>query len=160
MRGNLRLKIILRKWQRYSTVKTESETYKAKLLSKDSKIRNAAIHQLAQSGDAGQLDLLLRVLVDKRIGNGLSTAIKAIGDFQNTAGKNALIEIYGAVNDNDKKLVIAGLLKLGTFEKFFPAEAYHLDYYAKNPEQPYCRLIIDPKITKLYKEFKNQVKAV
>lgn len=104
-------------------MKTESETYKAKLLSKDSKIRNAAIHQLAQSGDAGQLDLLLRVLVDKRIGNGLSTAIKAIGDFQNTAGKNALIEIYGAVNDNDKKLVIAGLLKLGTFEKFFPGGA-------------------------------------
>ena len=44
------------------------------------------------------------------------------------------------------------------FEKFFKAEDYHLDYYAKNSDQPYCRIVIDPKITKLYKEFKEEVK--
>jgi peptide-methionine (S)-S-oxide reductase len=44
------------------------------------------------------------------------------------------------------------------FEKFYQAEDYHLDYYAKNSDAPYCRVVIDPKITKLYKEFKNEVK--
>ncbi len=39
------------------------------------------------------------------------------------------------------------------FTKFFPAEDYHRDYYFKNPTATYCQLIIDPKITKLYKEF-------
>ncbi len=44
------------------------------------------------------------------------------------------------------------------FENFYKAEDYHLDYYAKNPQAPYCQIVIDPKITKLYKEFKNEVK--
>lgn len=45
------------------------------------------------------------------------------------------------------------------FEMFYPAEAYHHNYYNKYKNQPYCRLIIDPKIKKLYKEFGDQVKA-
>ncbi len=34
------------------------------------------------------------------------------------------------------------------FEMFYPAEKYHQDYYRLNPNQPYCRAIIDPKVTK------------
>lgn len=44
------------------------------------------------------------------------------------------------------------------FEKFYQAGDYHLDYYAKNSDAPYCKVIIDPKITKLYRDFKNEVK--
>jgi peptide-methionine (S)-S-oxide reductase len=47
---------------------------------------------------------------------------------------------------------------LEPFTKFFSAEAYHLDYYQKNPANPYCRLIIDPKIQKLLKGFKGDLK--
>lgn len=43
------------------------------------------------------------------------------------------------------------------FEKFYPAEEHHLDYYAKNSSAPYCRVVIDPKISKLYKNFKSEV---
>jgi peptide-methionine (S)-S-oxide reductase len=38
-------------------------------------------------------------------------------------------------------------------EKFYEAESYHRDYFAKNPNQPYCQLIIEPKVEKLQKEF-------
>ena len=37
---------------------------------------------------------------------------------------------------------------------FYPAQEYHRQYYEKNKLlNPYCRIVIDPKITKLYKEF-------
>ncbi|MEK9772266.1 MAG: peptide-methionine (S)-S-oxide reductase MsrA [Opitutae bacterium] len=33
--------------------------------------------------------------------------------------------------------------------KFYPAEDYHQDYYAKNPDQGYCTFVIRPKLKKL-----------
>lgn len=33
--------------------------------------------------------------------------------------------------------------------EFYEAEDYHQDYYAGNPRAPYCRMVIDPKLTKL-----------
>lgn len=45
------------------------------------------------------------------------------------------------------------------FVKFYIAEEYHQDYYENNKNSnPYCTYVIDPKITKLYKDFKNEVK--
>jgi len=34
-------------------------------------------------------------------------------------------------------------------EKFYEAEAYHQDYFRKNPDQGYCRAVIAPKLKKL-----------
>lgn len=35
------------------------------------------------------------------------------------------------------------------FADFYEAEEYHQQYYRKNPEQPYCRAVIAPKLAKL-----------
>lgn len=48
--------------------------------------------------------------------------------------------------------------EIAEFQSFFPAEAEHLDFYDRNRTNPYCRLIIDPKITKFYKEFSAELK--
>ncbi len=45
------------------------------------------------------------------------------------------------------------------FKNFYEAENYHKNYYENYKSQPYCQLIIDPKIEKLYKEFKEEVKT-
>lgn len=45
------------------------------------------------------------------------------------------------------------------FKKFFPAEQEHLDFYDRNRAYGYCRLVIDPKIQKLYKDFQADLKA-
>lgn len=37
-------------------------------------------------------------------------------------------------------------------KKFWPAEDYHQDYFAKNPDEGYCRYVIKPKVDKLRKE--------
>jgi len=44
------------------------------------------------------------------------------------------------------------------FEAYYEAEDYHQDYYAINPNQPYCKFVIDPKINKFRKEFKDKLK--
>lgn len=44
------------------------------------------------------------------------------------------------------------------FSNFYTAENYHQNYYDKNKNYPYCQVIIDPKIRKLYKEFKDDIK--
>ncbi len=41
---------------------------------------------------------------------------------------------------------------------FYPSEDYHKDYYKVNPFQPYCMLVIRPKVKKLEKEFKSDLK--
>lgn len=38
-------------------------------------------------------------------------------------------------------------------EKFYEAEDYHKDYYAKNPFQPYCAVVINPKLKKVQEKF-------
>lgn len=45
------------------------------------------------------------------------------------------------------------------FENFYEAEKYHKDFYDKNPNYPYSRSIIEPKVEKLEKEFKKQLKS-
>jgi peptide-methionine (S)-S-oxide reductase len=38
-------------------------------------------------------------------------------------------------------------------KEFYPAEDYHKDYYAKNKNQGYCQVVINPKLQKVQKEF-------
>ena len=37
-------------------------------------------------------------------------------------------------------------------KRFYPAESYHQDYYARNARAPYCRAIIEPKLRKLTRQ--------
>ena len=42
--------------------------------------------------------------------------------------------------------------------KFYKAEDYHQDYYNNNKNQPYCKMVIQPKIEKFEKLFKSRLK--
>jgi peptide-methionine (S)-S-oxide reductase len=43
-------------------------------------------------------------------------------------------------------------------EKFYPAEAYHQDYFEQNPRQRYCQIVIAPKVAKFRKEHLARLK--
>lgn len=44
-------------------------------------------------------------------------------------------------------------------EAFYPAEEYHREYYRRNPNQPYCRAVIAPKVAKLRSKYLEKLKA-
>jgi peptide-methionine (S)-S-oxide reductase len=67
------------------------------------------------------------------------------------------------------KTVIAELDKSGDFsdpivttieelKKFYPAEDYHQDYFALNPDNPYCQAVVGPKVSKFQKRYKELMK--
>lgn len=42
--------------------------------------------------------------------------------------------------------------------KFYKAEDYHQDYFKKNPQQPYCQIVINPKINKFKEKYRDWLK--
>jgi len=45
------------------------------------------------------------------------------------------------------------------FQEFFPAEDYHDDYFRRNPGQPYCAAVINPKLAKFRARFGHKLKS-
>jgi peptide-methionine (S)-S-oxide reductase len=44
------------------------------------------------------------------------------------------------------------------FERFYPAETYHQEYFRRNPDQAYCRIVIAPKVAKFRQHFLEKLK--
>jgi len=54
-----------------------------------------------------------------------------------------------------EKIIVTEILPLN---EFYEAEEDHQNFYENNPEKTYCKIVIDPKIAKLKKDFKSLVK--
>ncbi len=54
-----------------------------------------------------------------------------------------------------KKPIVTEVLP---YKEFYKAEDYHQEYYAKNSRQPYCRVVIEPKIAKLREHYRDRLK--
>ena len=48
--------------------------------------------------------------------------------------------------------------ELGALEKFWPAETYHDNYFARNQQNPYCAVVVAPKVSKARKVFFEKLK--
>ena len=48
--------------------------------------------------------------------------------------------------------------EVSAFDKFWPAENYHQEYFANNPNQPYCAAVVAPKVAKFRKKFADRLK--
>jgi peptide-methionine (S)-S-oxide reductase len=80
------------------------------------------------------------------IGTQYRSAIFYHNETQKAAAEKAKSEVAGTVTE------------ITEFTNFYPAEDYQRNYYAKNSYQPYCQIVIDPKIQKLMKEFASDLK--
>ena len=50
------------------------------------------------------------------------------------------------------------MTKLEPFKAFYPAEDYHQNFFSSNPNQPYCRAIIAPKVAKFREKYRARLK--
>lgn len=48
--------------------------------------------------------------------------------------------------------------QIAVADAFYPAEDYHQNYYLQNGEQPYCQIVIKPKMDKFLKAFKDKLR--
>jgi len=48
--------------------------------------------------------------------------------------------------------------EISAFTNYYPAEAYHQNYWFDNGAQPYCRIVIDPKVAKFREKFADKLK--
>lgn len=49
--------------------------------------------------------------------------------------------------------------ELASFERFYAAEGYHQEYYRRNTNQPYCQVVIAPKVAKFRKQYLERLRA-
>lgn len=94
-----------------------------------------------------------------RQGNDVGTQYRSIiltsSDAQAATAKTVMQEIAA------EKLYPAPLVtQIEPLTVFYPAEAEHDDYYARNPWSGYCQVVIAPKVAKLRKVFKDRLKQV
>jgi methionine-S-sulfoxide reductase len=64
--------------------------------------------------------------------------------------KAKVISFLREIQKNYDKPIVTEVKKL---DKFYPAEEYHKDYFNRNRLQPYCAIVIGPKVAKIKREF-------
>ena len=47
------------------------------------------------------------------------------------------------------------MTEIAPLRTFYPAEAEHDDYYRRNRYQPYCQVVISPKVSKFREKFRG-----
>lgn len=67
-------------------------------------------------------------------------------------------EFYFKKVDDSGAYINPLVTEITPLDKFYPAENYHNDYFENNPEQAYCRFVIQPKVDKFREAFKDKLK--
>ena len=85
-----------------------------------------------------------------RQGNDIGTQYRSAIFYHNDKQK-LLAEESKLKVDNSRMFTNPIVTEITKLDKFWPAEDYHNNYYANNMDQPYCRIVIKPKLDKLFK---------
>ncbi len=87
-----------------------------------------------------------------RQGNDVGTQYRSVVFYSTPAEKEAAENFIAELNASN----VQGdpiVTEVAALTEFFPAEDYHRDYYARNKENRYCELVINPKLEKVQKQF-------
>ena len=86
-----------------------------------------------------------------RQGNDVGTQYRSAVFYHNEEQRSAAEESKENL-DNSKIFSNQIVTEITALNQFWPAEDYHNNYYDNNPNQPYCRIVIKPKLDKLFKK--------
>jgi len=92
-----------------------------------------------------------------RQGNDIGTQYRSAIFYTDEQQRQAALEIMDEVRQ--QALYPAPLVtELAPLTELYPAEAYHDDYYRRNPNQGYCAVVIAPKVAKFRKQYLDRLK--
>lgn len=124
----------------------------------------AEVVQITYDKNATNLDEIFKVFFIvhdpttlNRQGADVGTQYRSAIFYKNEAQKKAAQTIINAMKKAsiyDRPIVTS----LELLTKFYKAEDYHQNYYANNKNQPYCQMVIQPKMEKFEKLFKSRLK--
>jgi methionine-S-sulfoxide reductase len=90
-------------------------------------------------------------------GDDIGTQYRSVIFYRNDKQRNIAKSIIDDLN-NEHVYVTPIVTQLVPYTNFYKAEDYHQDYYNQNKQAPYCRLVIQPKLEKFEKLFKDRLK--
>jgi len=86
-----------------------------------------------------------------RQGNDVGTQYRSVIFFHSPEQKATAEQVIAELGkDGPWKDPI--VTEVAPLEKFYPAEDYHQQYFERNPDQPYCQLVVAPKVSKFRKQ--------
>jgi len=86
-----------------------------------------------------------------RQGNDRGTQYRSIIFYSSEAQRAAAVKSKAEAQKELTQPIVTEIVPL---KKFYQGEGYHQDYYRANPNQPYCRAVIRPKVEKFEKKLK------
>jgi peptide-methionine (S)-S-oxide reductase len=92
-----------------------------------------------------------------RQGNDIGTSYRSAIFYHSDEQKRTAQEIIDEITKEgiyDDPIVT----KVTAFDKFWPAEDYHQEYFANNPGQPYCAAVVAPKVSKFRQRYAERLK--
>jgi len=90
-----------------------------------------------------------------RQGHDVGTQYRSIILYHNDAQKASAEKSMKAAQKELSRPIVTQLVPL---KKFWPAEAYHQDYFRNNPNASYCQMVIRPKVEKVEKLLESEKK--
>ncbi len=92
-----------------------------------------------------------------RQGNDVGTQYRSAVFYHDNAQKETAEQVIREVNDAKvwKNPIVT---ELAAYDVFYIAESYHQEYYVNNPNQGYCKVVIEPKVAKFRKQFVDKLK--
>ena len=92
-----------------------------------------------------------------RQGADVGTQYRSVIFYHDDEQRKTAEDVIGSLRDQkvwDDPIVT----QVVPFEAFYPAEEYHQNYFAQNTMQPYCNIVIAPKVAKFRKQYVEMLK--
>ena len=80
--------------------------------------------------------------------------------FYTTPEQKIEIEEYIQEINESSLLGSPVVTEVAKLDRFYEAENYHKDYFERNKENPYCSVVINPKLKKIQKKYSNLLKQI
>lgn len=92
-----------------------------------------------------------------RQGGDVGTQYRSAIYFHTPEQKATAEEVIAALNA-EGVWDAPSVTEVAPLEVFYPAERYHQEYYRRNANQPYCQVVIAPKVAKVRKQYLEKLK--